>query len=66
MGRKTSYVVAFSAAQHCPLRRKMLPCLCLTAVAAPSRCPCGVKPPAASERKILKHPDLAAVSAGSR
>ncbi len=69
MGRKTPYtpyLVAFSAAQRCPLRRQMLPCRCLAAVAAPGRCPCRVKPPAGFERKILEEPDLAAVSAGNR
>jgi len=66
MGRKTSYVAAFSAAQHCPLRRKMLPCPCLAAVAAPGQCPCRVKAPTGFQRKILKDPDLPAVSVGNR
>jgi hypothetical protein len=63
MGRKAPDLV-FSAAQRCPLRRKMLPCRCL--VAAPGRCPCRLTAPAGFERKILKDPDLAAVSAANR
>jgi hypothetical protein len=66
MGRKTPYRVVFAAAQRCPLRRKMLPCPCLAAVAAPGQCPCRVKAPTGFQRKILKDPDLAAVSVGNR
>ena len=66
MGRKTSYVAAFSAAQHCPLRRKTLPCRCLAAVAAPGRCPCREKTGTGFARKTPKNPGLAALSAANR
>ena len=66
MGRKAPYLVVFSAAARCPLRRKMLPCPCLAAGAAPGRCPCREKTGTGFARKMLKNPGLVALSAANR
>jgi len=66
MGRKAPFSVPLSAAPRCPLRRKMLPCVCLAAVVAPGRCPCRVKTDTGFTRKTLKNPGLVALSAASR
>jgi hypothetical protein len=66
MGRKAPYPVMSSAAQRCPLRRRMLPCVCLAAVAAPGRCPYREKTGTDFRRKTRQNPGLVALSAANR
>jgi hypothetical protein len=55
-----------SAALRCPLRRKMLPCVCLAAAAAPGQCPYLEKTGTDFRRKTRQNPGLVALSAANR